>query len=492
MTTPGVTQFPTATDDLESLLDESNGAATTLSRYTYSTDTTIYVESTSAFPYSGTIAIGSELITYAGTTETSFTGCQRGQLATTAAFAYVGTAVTGRRTPRLYQGLANASINLERKLGTGSSTPASGTVLKGTGSGTSAWSALTSGELTTALGFTPANKAGDTFTGTVTLSPSSGRALTINMTSSGALAINDAGAQNVLNIRGDGNPLVQMVVSGNYTGFQYSNYGSGFYNYFNALKARGTATTPLRLKANDDLFILAAVGYYAVDDVTSATIGSTGGAGRIAFRAGQDWTSTANGIIIRFIGTPNGSTTAAEWGRFHSDGGLKLGNTTHAGQLAVLSAATGTITAALRAIASQSVSILECQNSSGTPIWSIDKAGHPIGGGSTPSIAAGSGAGTSPTVSITGSDGRGLITVTTGTSPAATAALVTVTFATAYASAPKIVLIAPADPNAAALGGTNQVYVDAANISTTQFAINVGSVALAASTEYKWHYQVVG
>jgi hypothetical protein len=48
-------------------------------------DTTIDVDSTTGFPSSGVVRIESELITYTGTTATSFTGCTRGRFGTTAA-----------------------------------------------------------------------------------------------------------------------------------------------------------------------------------------------------------------------------------------------------------------------------------------------------------------------------------------------------------------------------------------------------------------------
>ena len=56
--------------------------------------TTIVVDSTTGFPTSGTIHIGSEQITYTGKTGTSFTGCTRGANGTTAAGHADNTAVT--------------------------------------------------------------------------------------------------------------------------------------------------------------------------------------------------------------------------------------------------------------------------------------------------------------------------------------------------------------------------------------------------------------
>ena len=104
----------------------------------------------------------------------------------------------------------------------------------------------------------------------------------------------------------------------------------------------------------------------------------------------------------------------------------------------------------------------------------------------TPTIAAGAAAGTSPTISISGSDQQGLITITTGTSPA-TGVLATVTFGNVWATAPKVPVIGPASGNAGASGA----YCDASAVTTSAWTIKVDA-ALAASTTYKFAYQVGG
>ena len=113
---------------------------------------------------------------------------------------------------------------------------------------------------------------------------------------------------------------------------------------------------------------------------------------------------------------------------------------------------------------------------------------HLIAGGTAPTITAGAGAGTSPTVAVAGGDAGGDVTITTGTSPAASnAAVATVNFASAYASAPRVVLF-PAGANSAALSGATHPYVTS---TTTGFTIQAGGSALAASTQYKWNYVVI-
>jgi len=90
-------------------LGQAPTTATTLSAAVLATDTTIPVASTAGYPPSGTLLIGSEAMTYTGTTGTSFTGVTRGVLGTTAAAHssgatvrnYLFTALATATTPRL-------------------------------------------------------------------------------------------------------------------------------------------------------------------------------------------------------------------------------------------------------------------------------------------------------------------------------------------------------------------------------------------------------
>jgi len=116
---------------------------------------------------------------------------------------------------------------------------------------------------------------------------------------------------------------------------------------------------------------------------------------------------------------------------------------------------------------------------------------HLIGGGATPTIAAGAGAGTGPTISVTGTDLAGYITITTGTLPTLSAAIATITFALPYSSAPRTVQITPAGPNSAALSGVSMVYVDQSNITPSSFPLTSGTTALTAATTYKWYYSTI-
>ena len=99
-----------------------------------------------------------------------------------------------------------------------------------------------------------------------------------------------------------------------------------------------------------------------------------------------------------------------------------------------------------------------------------------------PTVAAGTAAGTSPTVSVAGTDEFGVVTVTLGSSPT-TGTLATVTFAEAYASAPICIAVTQNDTTAAL-----QLY---ANATTTALTIGNHTSTPSAGT-YKISYHVIG
>ncbi|MEO7212664.1 hypothetical protein [Mucilaginibacter sp.] len=131
-------------------------------------------------------------------------------------------------------------------------------------------------------------------------------------------------------------------------------------------------------------------------------------------------------------------------------------------------------------------------NASGTltdKFW-VDNTGltksiHLGGLSSAPTITAGTGAGTSPTVSVSGNDIAATVTITTGTSPTASATVATVTFNTAFGAAPKLALF-PSNGPAIELASTSRVFADEASTTTTTATLKVGAGGLAASTTYKF------
>ena len=106
---------------------------------------------------------------------------------------------------------------------------------------------------------------------------------------------------------------------------------------------------------------------------------------------------------------------------------------------------------------------------------------------SAPTVAAGTGAGTGPTLALNSNsnDLSGYLSVTTGSSPAANATVATFTFGTAYATLAKCVLW-PANAAASALSGASNPYIPVGSASNFTIASNM--TALAAATLYTWGY----
>lgn len=122
-------------------------------------------------------------------------------------------------------------------------------------------------------------------------------------------------------------------------------------------------------------------------------------------------------------------------------------------------------------------------------LLSVDSHGHVISNSDgTTTIAAGAGAGTSPTISITGNDVTGVISLATGTSPSGTT-LATITFANAYGTAPKTVIITPQILPASSYNNNRAGFASAT--TTGGWTLTAGA-QLSASTTYAWYYLVIG
>lgn len=106
--------------------------------------------------------------------------------------------------------------------------------------------------------------------------------------------------------------------------------------------------------------------------------------------------------------------------------------------------------------------------------------------GTTPSIAAGAAAGTSPTIGIEGTDRCGKLFITPGTSPT-TGTLATITFATPLASANYVVMLQEADLDAAEDRG--YAYPEYSACSTTSWRLDT-AVALTSGSHH-WFYWIV-
>ena len=123
-----------------------------------------------------------------------------------------------------------------------------------------------------------------------------------------------------------------------------------------------------------------------------------------------------------------------------------------------------------------------------TGITSADWAQVRDSGSATPSITAGAGAGTDPTISITGTNTEGMIEVVAGATPTAGAAIVSVTFSSTRSSAPRAVFLDEASSAAAAR--VANVYVNSTSLTTSGFIVSDYGTALTAASTYRWFYRV--
>lgn len=115
---------------------------------------------------------------------------------------------------------------------------------------------------------------------------------------------------------------------------------------------------------------------------------------------------------------------------------------------------------------------------------------HLIGGSSTPTIVAHGGAGLAPTITVTGTDLAGYITLTAGGGAVFGDTIATVTFSIPYFStAPRCVIITPADADAGNL--TKQPFVDPAMTTINKFELMGGGAVITAPIQYKWCYMVI-
>lgn len=139
-------------------------------------------------------------------------------------------------------------------------------------------------------------------------------------------------------------------------------------------------------------------------------------------------------------------------------------------------------------LAGLSTGLLKNTTSTGVPVIATPGtdyiAPHTAG---SPAIAGGAGAGTAPTVSVSGSDVAGLISLTTGSSPGTAGTVATVTFNTAFGATPNAVILTPANAATAALTAARPFV---SSISTANFVFTSNGSALTGATAYAWYYFV--
>ncbi len=121
----------------------------------------------------------------------------------------------------------------------------------------------------------------------------------------------------------------------------------------------------------------------------------------------------------------------------------------------------------------------------GTAAANVVQAQQVTGSGAAPGITAGSAGGTGASATVSGTALSGVLSVTTGTSPSSSSTLATTSWTLPSTTAPQGCALMPRNAAAAAVSGT--IFTGAP--STSGWTVNVGTTALAASTNYTWSYQ---
>jgi hypothetical protein len=106
----------------------------------------------------------------------------------------------------------------------------------------------------------------------------------------------------------------------------------------------------------------------------------------------------------------------------------------------------------------------------------------------SPTFTAGSGAGSSPTISMTGGITAGTISIKPGTGSIGSATVVTVNYPASFPTGSAVVLY-PANLSAAQLSGLGGIYTVG---STSNFTLNSTTTAMTAGTTFVYNYIVIG
>jgi|GEM_PF-688605 len=220
----------------------------------------------------------------------------------------------------------------------------------------------------------------------------------------------------------------------------------------------------------------------------------------VRFMLGNAWNSLQNAYSYRMQITAFNGIDIAGNRESPTPLGFVAGAFTDA-SLNVVGTAPAAPVLTVTSAAGQLGNMQEWRNSTGTVLASITSAGAISGlngvtivnglkgSGGTPGITPDVGAGTGPTMGISGTNLGGKITITTGTGPVA-GVLMTIAFANSL-SFPNgcSVQLSAGNLSAAQINGANKPYISATNL--TNFIISV-PVALTATTQYIWYYQVIG
>ncbi|WP_408098956.1 tail fiber domain-containing protein [Peredibacter sp. HCB2-198] len=286
-----------------------------------------------------------------------------GILVQTAADTFTGRSITGVANRTIVtngNGVSgNPTVNVDTTLLPSPAPGDTGTFLKATGANASAWTALSALDVTSALGFTPVNKAGDTlssgtfsFGGTSLLQVTNAPVNATDVTNKQYVDGQISGASNQWAVssgnvyRSTGNvgigtstPSAQLEVSTvnlsprvkvvntsssgvRYPGFSGINFtgGTAGFPVLDLLNSRGTEAAPLPIALGDPLGAVTAMG--------NQNSGSTAftNAAQIYFAADGNFSATSTPANMYFRTTPSGSVNNVNRMVITSAGNVGIGN----------------------------------------------------------------------------------------------------------------------------------------------------------------------
>jgi len=271
-----------------------------------------------------------------------------GILVQTAADTFVGRTLTGtanRLTVTDGNGVAgDPTINLDTTLLPSPVLADAGKYLKATAANTSVWTALSSSDITTALGFTPIDSAGDTISsGTFIFNGSAilrsldpvgltdvatkqyvDTAVSTVSTASGSWTASGTDAYRATGNIGIGltNPGAPLHVVGT---IKAENYGTP--PFIVARRSNGTLGSPTAVLSGDILGNWGFTGY----------TGSGFSGNAVAFKAiaGENFTPSVHGAKLAFYTTPLGGSTLAEVMLIDTNGNVGIGTSAPSASLTV-------------------------------------------------------------------------------------------------------------------------------------------------------------
>lgn len=150
---PGQTKFPVEVESSTTLFEVADNARTTLTSPLTSSATTATVTSTSLFPNSGAVAIGTETVYYTGKTVSTLTGLLRGRDGTSAVAHNAGESVRMAQFAAIHKAVRDSLIATQNKLGGGACLADNGLVLIGTGPNASCWRKLVASDFSNPMTF---------------------------------------------------------------------------------------------------------------------------------------------------------------------------------------------------------------------------------------------------------------------------------------------------------------------------------------------------